>query len=167
MEIILYILTLYLLWSFLFSKLFVNITRHKLFEIRDRVFLEQKHDDEYYRFRNDINLLIRFIQRASWQRIVFDYWFLFKNKARNQQDIKDILNFKNENLNKEFEQALFLIGRLFILRSPTLIILGGILFSIAIIKVGVWNKLKSKTINLIIQDAKNSDIELENIAYGG
>lgn len=76
--IILYVLLVFIFWSLLVSPYLVLSTRQKLFSMRDKVFLDFEHDDEYQKLMDHINLLIGFADKASWQRRLFDFIFLHK-----------------------------------------------------------------------------------------
>lgn len=132
--LILYFLTAYLIWSILFNKLFVAKTRHKLFLIRDKAFLEQEHDEEYYRFREDINMLIRFAERVSWQRIAYDTLFLFKHIPDSTKKNIKLPEYTNKELNKYFFVSMFLIGKLVVQKSIILFALFSVMIFLGMVK---------------------------------
>lgn len=91
-------------------------TRQRLFTIRDAVFLEFEHNNEYQEFRKRINLFIRFAEKASWQRIIFDFIVFRKDIKQNKKDSR--IKFNDLKLNKLFFTSTILIIRLIVLRSP-------------------------------------------------
>ncbi len=118
--IILYLLTAYLFWSLLITPLLVASTRQRLFTIRDAVFLEFEHNNEYQEFRKRINLFIRLAEKASWQRIIFDFIVFRKDIKQNKKDSR--IKFNDLKLNKLFFTSTILIIRLIVLRSPVLML---------------------------------------------
>lgn len=148
--IILYILLIFIFWSLFVSPYLVSSTRQRLFSIRDEAFLNFEHDDEYQKLRDNINLLIRFAEKASWQRMVFDFIFLRKKLKRTQSSNPD---FKNPELRKKFFISVILIIRLILLRSPTMMLLFTPLFIFAFIKIEVMPKIKDMVSNFVIKDA--------------
>ncbi len=147
---ILYALLIFIFWSLFVSPYLVSSTRQKLFSIRDKVFLDFKHDDEYQKLRDDINLFIRFAGKASWQRMLFDFLFLHKELKKAQLSKTD---FNNPELKKVFFNATILIIRLVVLRSPTLMLLSAPLFIIGVIQVEILPKIKNTVSSFVIKDA--------------
>ncbi|CAC9611365.1 hypothetical protein [uncultured Gammaproteobacteria bacterium] len=148
--IILYALLVFIFWSLFVSRYLVSSTRQKLFSIRDEAFLDFEHDDEYQKLRDNINIFIRFSDKASWQRMLFDFIFLRKELKKAQLNKTD---FNNPELKKIFLISIFLIIRLVILRSPTLILLSAPLFIVAIIQVEILPKIKNIVSGFVIKDA--------------
>jgi hypothetical protein len=148
--IILYALLIFIFWSLFVSPYLVNSTRQKLFSIRDKVFLDFEHDDEYQKIRDNINLFIRFADKASWQRMLFDFLFLHK-KLKKAQLTK--IDFNNPKLKQILFIATILIVRLVILRSPTLMLLSTPLFIIGAIQVEILPKIKNTVSSFVIKDA--------------
>lgn len=148
--IILYALLVFIFWTLFVSPYLISSTRQKLFLIRDNVFLDFEHDDEYRKLRNSINLFIRFADKASWQRMLFDFIFLHKELKKAQSNNTDLKNL-------EFKKILFistiLIIRLIVLRSPTIMLLSMPLFIIAIVQVEILSKIKNVVSNFVIKDA--------------
>lgn len=147
---ILYALLIFIFWSLFVSPYLVSSTRQKLFSIRDKVFLDFKHDDEYQKLRDDINLFIRFAAKASWQRMLFDFIFLHKELKKAQSNET---NLNNPELKKNFFFATILIIRLVVLRSPTLMLLSTPLFIVGVIQVEILPKIKNTVSNFVIKDA--------------
>jgi hypothetical protein len=148
--IILYSLLIFIFWSLFVSPYLVSSTRQKLFSIRDKVFLDFKHDEEHQKIRDNINLFIRFANKASWQRMLFDFVFLHK-KLKKEQLNK--FNFNNPKLKDILFITTILIIRLVILRSPTLMLLSAPLFIIGAIQVEILPKIKNKVSSFVIKDA--------------
>jgi len=148
--IILYVLLVFIFWSLFASPYLISSTRQKLFSIRDEVFLDFKHDDEYQKLRDDINLFIRFSDKASWQRMLFDFIFLRKELKKAQSNKTD---FNNPKLKSIFFISTILIIRLVILRSPTLMLLSMPVFIIAVIQVEILPKVKNAVSSFVIKDA--------------
>lgn len=148
--IILYILLIFIFWSLLVSPYLISSTRQKLFSIRDKVFLDFEHDDEYQELRRNINLFIRFANKASWQRMLFDFIFLHKELKKFKSSK---IVFNNQDLQKFFFISTTLIIRLIVLRSPTAILLSMPLVVVIIIQVEILPKIKNIASNLVIRDA--------------
>lgn len=148
--VILYILLIFIFWSLFVSPYLVSSTRQRLFSIRDEAFLNFEHDNEYQKLRDNINLLIRFAEKASWQRMVFDFIFLRKELKKAQSSNPD---FKNLELRKKFFISIILIIRLILLRSPIMMLLLTPLFILAFIKIEVVPKIKDVVSSLVIEDA--------------
>lgn len=148
--IILYALLVFVFWSLFVSPYLVSSTRQKLFSIRDKAFLDFKHDDEYQKLRDDINLFIRFSDKASWQRMLFDLIFLRKELKKAQSNKAD---FNNPKLKSVFFISTILIIRLVVLRSPTLMLLSAPVFIIAVIQVEILPKVKNAVSSFVIKDA--------------
>lgn len=144
---ILYILSFFLFWSLLLTPQLVKNTRQKLFNIRDKVFLDMEHDEEYRYFREMINALIRFAHHISWQRLLFDFIVLRK-------EIKQVeTEFSNDKLNQYFLDGVMLVIRLMYLRSPILILLSMPLVLVAVIKLEILPKLKKQLSAIVMKDA--------------
>jgi hypothetical protein len=148
--IILYALLIFIFWSLFVSPYLVTSTRQKLFSIRDQVFLDFEHDDEYQKIRNNINLFIRFADKASWQRMLFDFVFLHKKLKQTQLNKVD---FNNPKLKQILFISTILIVRLVILRSPVLMLLSAPLFIIGAIKIEILPKIKNTVSSFVIKDA--------------
>ncbi len=148
--IILYALLVFIFWSLFVSPYLISSTRQKLFSIRDKVFLDFKHDDEYQKLRDSINLFIRFADKASWQRMLFDFMFLHKELKKAQSNK---INFKNSEFKKILFISTILIIRLVVLRSPTLMLLSTPLFIIGVIQVEILPKIKNIVSSFVIKDA--------------
>jgi hypothetical protein len=148
--IILYALLIFIFWSLFVSPYLVTSTRQKLFSIRDQVFLDFEHDDEYQKIRNNINLFIRFADKASWQRMLFDFVFLHKKLKQTQLNKVD---FNNPKLKQILFISTILIVRLIILRSPVLMLLSAPLFIIGAIKIEILPKIKNTVSSFVIKDA--------------
>lgn len=148
--IILYALLVFVFWSLFVSPYLISSTRQKLFSIRDKAFLDFKHDDEYQKLRDDINLFIRFSDKASWQRMLFDLIFLRKELKKAQSNKAD---FNNPKLKSVFFISTILIIRLVVLRSPTLMLLSTPVFIIAVIQVEILPKVKNAVSSFVIKDA--------------
>jgi len=148
--IILYALLIFIFWSLFVSPYLISSTRQKLFSIRDKAFLDFKHDDEYQKLRDNINLFIRFSEKASWQRMLFDFIFLHK-------ELKKVQSNKTDFENSEFKKILFistiLIIRLVVLRSPTIMLLSMPLFIAAVVQVEILPKIKNIVSSFVIKDA--------------
>jgi len=148
--IILYALLIFIFWSLFVSPYLISSTRQKLFSIRDEAFLDFKHDDEYQKLRDNINLFIRFSEKASWQRMLFDFIFLHK-------ELKKVQSNKTDFENSEFKKILFistiLIIRLVVLRSPTIMLLSMPLFIAAVVQVEILPKIKNIVSSFVIKDA--------------
>lgn len=149
--IILYLLTAYLFWSLLITPFLVASTRQRLFTIRDAVFLEFEHNNEYQEFRKRINLFIRFAEKASWQRIIFDFIVFRKDIKQNKQG--NHIKFNEPRLNQLFFISTILIIRLIVLRSPVLMLCSMPLFIIGLIKVEVFPRIKHTISAFVIRDA--------------
>jgi hypothetical protein len=148
--IILYALLIFIFWSLFVSPYLVTSTRQKLFSIRDQVFLDFEHDDEYQKIRNNINLFIRFADKASWQRMLFDFVFLHKKLKQTQLNKVD---FNNPKLKQILFISTILIVRLIILRSPVLMLLSTPLFIIGAIQIEILPKIKNTVSSFVIKDA--------------
>ena len=152
--IILYALLIFIFWSLFVSPYLVSSTRQKLFSIRDKAFLDFKHDDEYQKLRDNINLFIRFSEKASWQRMLFDFVFLHKELKKAQPNKAD---FNNPELKKIVFISTILIIRLIVLRSPTTILLSMFLstplFIVAVVQVEILPKIKNIVSTFVIKDA--------------
>jgi diacylglycerol kinase len=148
--IILYALLIFIFWSLLVSPYLVSSTRQKLFSIRDKAFLDFEHDNEYRKLRDNINLFIRFADKASWQRMLFDFIFLHKELKKAQSNKT---NFKNSEFKKILFISTILIVRLVVLRSPTIILLSMPLFIVAIVQVEILPKIKNIVSSFVIKDA--------------
>ncbi len=170
--LILYALTAYLVWSMFFNKLFVARTRHELFLIRDKAFLEQEHDKEYYRFREDINMLIRFAERVSWQRIAYDTLFLFKHIPNSAKKNIQLPEYDNKELNEYFFVSMFLIGKLVVQKSIILFVLLSVVTLFMVVK-NYFKKQSDKVVDaveqklftdkvkvMLFKDARQSDLPL-------
>lgn len=168
--LILYVLTACLIWSIFFKKLFVARTRHELFLIRDKAFLTLEHDEEYYRFRKDVNMFIRFAERVSWQRIIYDTLFLFKHISNSSKQNIKLPKYNNKELEKYFLISMFLIGKLVVQKSIILYTLFNIFVLIELIK-HYFKKQSDKVVdtverklftpkvnNTLFKDARQSDI---------
>jgi hypothetical protein len=149
--IILYLLTAYLFWSLLITPFLVASTRQRLFTIRDAVFLEFEHNNEYQEFRKRINLFIRFAEKASWQRIIFDFIVFRKDMKQNKKDSR--IEFNDLELNKLFFMSTILIIRLIVLRSPVLMLCSMPLFIIGLIELEVLPRIKRTISAFVIRDA--------------
>ena len=148
--IILYALLIFIFWSLFVSPYLVSSTRQKLFSIRDKAFLDFKHDDEYQKLRDNINLFIRFSEKASWQRMLFDFVFLHKELKKAQPNKVD---FNNPELKKIVFISTILIIRLIVLRSPTIMFLSTLLFIVAVVQVEILPKIKNIVSTFVIKDA--------------
>jgi len=148
---ILYALSALLFWTLLLTPQLVKSTRQKLFNIRDKAFLEFEHDKEYYHFRDVLNTLIRFAHNVSWQRLLFDF-IIFRKEIKEQASIQTEFS-NNTELNKLFLKSVFLIIRLMYLRSPVLILLSMPLVLVAVIRFEILSKLKNKASALVVNDA--------------
>lgn len=148
--IILYALLIFIFWSLLVSPYLISSTRQKLFSIRDKVFLDFEHDDEYRKLRDNINLFIRFADKASWQRMLFDFIFLHKELKKVQPNKTD---FKNSEFKKILSISTILIVRLVVLRSPTIMLLSMPLFIVAVVQIEILPKIKNVVSSFVIKDA--------------
>lgn len=148
--IILYALLIFIFWSLFVAPYLVSSTRQKLFSIRDKSFLDFKHDNEYQKLRDTINLFIRFADKASWQRMLFDLIFLHKELKKTQPSE---INFKNPELKKLLFISTILIIRLIVLRSPIIMLLSAPLFIVAVVQVEILAKIKNIASNFVIKDA--------------
>ena len=148
--IILYALLIFIFWSLFVSPYLVSSTRQKLFSIRDKAFLDFKHDDEYQKLRDNINLFIRFSEKASWQRMLFDFVFLHKELKKAQPNKAD---FNNPELKKIVFISTILIIRLIVLRSPTIMFLSTLLFIVAVVQVEILPKIKNIVSTFVMKDA--------------
>ncbi|MDC9715601.1 MAG: hypothetical protein PSN36_07295 [Gammaproteobacteria bacterium] len=131
----------------------VKNTRQKLFNIRDKAFLNSEHNEEYYRFRDMLNTLIRFAHNVSWQRLLFDFIILRKEIREVKQQANAQTKFNNAELDKLFLEGALLIIRLIYLRSPVLILLSTPLVLLLVIKFEVLSKLQNKVSTLVVDDA--------------
>lgn len=148
--VILYALLVFIFWSLFVSPYLVSSTRQKLFLIRDKAFLDFEHDDEYQKLRDNINLFIRFTDKASWQRMLFDFIFLHKELKKVQSNKTD---FNNPELKNMLFISTILIVRLVVLRSPTVMLLSMPLFIIAVVQVEILPKIKNIVSSFVIKDA--------------
>lgn len=145
----LYLFSFLLFWSLLLTPQLVKNTRQKLFNIRDKAFLDLERNEEYYRFRDTINTLIRFSHNVSWQRILFDFIVLSKEIKQKKTKIE----FSDPALNQYFLESIRLVMRLMYLRSPLLILFSMPLAFVVAVKFEILPKLKSKASILVMNDA--------------
>ncbi len=134
------LLLLFIFWTLFGPRYLISNTRKKLYSIRTKLFLDYSLDAEYPKLRDEIDLFIKFASRASWQRMLFDFLFLRKELKKVQHNKT---NFKNPEFENILSTSTTLILRLIVLRSPTLMLLSGPLFIIAVIKVEMLPKIKN------------------------
>lgn len=146
---ILYVLSFFLFWSLLLTPQLVQNTRQKLFNIRDKAFLDMEHNEEYRDFRDMINALIRFAHHISWQRLLFDF-IVFRKEIK---QVKTEFSFNNDKLNQYFLDGVMLVIRLIYLRSPVLILLSMPLVLVVVIKLEILPQLKNKLSAFVMKDA--------------
>lgn len=129
---ILYFLTFYLMWSLLFVPLFIKVAK------KDISILVNKKDALIFH---------QIIDSFTWQRCLFEYVFLIKNKKETKNAIKQMQAelLQNEN----FVQISIILGRLFIARSLLLIPIAIILTILVIIGVVGFGSIKKISINLL------------------
>ena len=144
-NVILIVLTVFVVWAFLLTPYLVLRTRQRLFVIRDTVFLQQEHNREYEQFREHINTMIRFAERISWARLLVNL-FLFRKLLKNQPSS---LSFRNSDLHNSYNESIKLVAKLFILRSPLLIVLFSLITIVFLLKESLLPKLKNLFISVL------------------
>lgn len=145
-----YIATFYLLWWFALVPCLLRTTRAELFDLRDRLFVEHRNNLEYGRLREHINALIRYAEKASWQRLTVNM-LLFAPKK-----IQPLPSFKTKAMKSTFLQSLFIIGKLFILRSPFLMVAFSMTAVIALVYRSFFGNLREQFKKAIVSDVRLS-----------
>lgn len=144
------LLLIFIFWVLFVSPYLVASTRQKLFSIPDQAFLDFERDDAYQKSRDYINLFIRFADKASWQRMLLDF-ILFHEELKETQ--LNEFDFKNPELKKLFFLSTLLVGRLVVLRSPTIMLLSPFFIVAVIVKIEILPKIENIASNFVIKDA--------------